>query len=322
LQEAEGTGDVAERVRAWRDLAHRVEILVEKQERAAGVTNRAPQEAEGIEDAEYKAITVPRGAQALAQAGGVDELNLALRAEEGIEDAGTRAEWPRWLAQSLVQAGKQELAAEAADRAVQATEGIEDEGSRARVLSEVAQVLAQVGKQELAADVASHALQEAEGIEDQGSRARVLSALAQALAQAGKQKQAAGVAVCVLRMAEGIEDAESRADALRAAAQALAQAGKVDGLDRALQSIKEIGDKWHSIRTLTDVAQDLTQVGQVTQALYVLRTAFRYARLAGREAVFGALHGGAPALAAIDQGQTLWRIYEAVLEIDGWWDVA
>ena len=28
---------------------------------------------------------------------------------------------------------------------------------------------------------------------------------------------------------------------------------------------------------------------------------------------------GLPTLAALDQGETLWQVYEAVLEVEGWW---
>jgi hypothetical protein len=62
-------------------------------------------------------------------------------------------------------------------------------------------------------------------------------------------------------------------------------------------------------------------VGEHNPASHVLRAAFRSARLAGRGTVCEVLKDGAATLAALDRGQTLWRIYEAVIEIDSWWGV-
>jgi hypothetical protein len=39
----------------------------------------------------------------------------------------------------------------------------------------------------------------------------------------------------------------------------------------------------------------------------------------GRGGVFDVLSEGAPLLAAIDQGQTLWEVYQAIREVEAWW---
>jgi len=36
--------------------------------------------------------------------------------------------------------------------------------------------------------------------------------------------------------------------------------------------------------------------------------------------LFNILGNDAPLIASIDQGQTLWKIYEAIMEIESWWD--
>ena len=55
------------------------------------------------------------------------------------------------------------------------------------------------------------------------------------------------------------------------------------------------------------------------EALQMLEDALEAARITGRESVFAALGQGSVAMAAIDEGQTLWRIYDAVVKIEGWW---
>lgn len=67
------------------------------------------------------------------------------------------------------------------------------------------------------------------------------------------------------------------------------------------------------------VAFMLTTTGQPDQAQSFLRNSFNMARLVGREFVFDMLGTGAQDLAALDQGETLWQVYQAVMEVEGWW---
>jgi hypothetical protein len=52
-----------------------------------------------------------------------------------------------------------------------------------------------------------------------------------------------------------------------------------------------------------------------------MRLALTTARLDGRENVLGVLEldGQVDLLAALDQSETLWEVYEAIQEVDGWW---
>ena len=70
---------------------------------------------------------------------------------------------------------------------------------------------------------------------------------------------------------------------------------------------------------LSGVANVFAQDGQQERALATLRQALATARLAGRQSVFEVLESGAAMLARIDRGKSLWRIWEAVLEVDSWW---
>jgi len=137
----------------------------------------------------------------------------------------------------------------------------------------------------------------------------------QALARAGEWDRA-------LAAAEAIGDARAgdRVKALSGVARALAGAGEqeksTEVARRALAAAEVIGDAWAKAEALCAMAQPMAQAGQG-----LLGDAFTTARLAGRESVFNTLEHGATALAALDRGQTLWRIYEAVMEVESWWGV-
>jgi hypothetical protein len=62
----------------------------------------------------------------------------------------------------------------------------------------------------------------------------------------------------------------------------------------------------------------MTPAGQTTQPSVVLVEAFAAVRLAERQFVFQVLRQGGTKLAAIGYGQTLWRIYQAVPEVESW----
>lgn len=70
---------------------------------------------------------------------------------------------------------------------------------------------------------------------------------------------------------------------------------------------------------LSIVAKALTKAGQSEKGLYLFRAALNSAKSAGREAVLETLATAASTLAAFDQGETLWRIYESIVEIEDWW---
>jgi hypothetical protein len=174
--------------------------------------------------------------------------------------------------------------------------------------------MAQAGDTPRAAEIANQALAAAEAIRDDEWRASALSGVAQALAQAGDR---AGLER-VIRQAKFIKDERYKVSALRGVAQALAQAGDVAGLERIVAAAEAI--RLRDI-ALSGVAQAMAQIGQHETARQHLRTAFTIARLARRASVFTVLGDAAPILAAVDQGQTLWRVYQAVQEVDGWWGI-
>ena len=114
-------------------------------------------------------------------------------------------------------------------------------------------------------------------------RANVLWNICKALHAAGQDSSATEVAEAATRVAENIWD-----DALRAPA-----------LDR--------------------ITQTYAAVGQHERALARWHQELATARASGRGHLFDSLIAGSGALAACDQGVTLWAIYQAMIEVEGWW---
>jgi hypothetical protein len=50
-----------------------------------------------------------------------------------------------------------------------------------------------------------------------------------------------------------------------------------------------------------------------------LRARLGWARETGRSKVLSVLGDGASELVTVDNGETLWGVYQATLEVDGWW---
>ena len=191
-------------------------------------------------------------------------------------------------------------------------------GTRAtQVPPEVLGILAQEGE-------VARALGYAGLIQDKAKQSEAYLRIGQALLIQGKnkneeEKQAINQA---LAAAEAIQNEWHKASALSAVAQAMAQAGDKEGLHRALAAAEAIEDEEDKASALSGVAQAMAQAGQHTKALQVLRNAFWTSRLAGRKTFFRVLENGAEPLAAVDRGKTLWKMYEAMQEVDGWWSAS
>jgi tetratricopeptide (TPR) repeat protein len=94
--------------------------------------------------------------------------------------------------------------------------------------------------------------------------------------------------------------------------------GWVHGLSEKAGKIESDGDEHEVFATL---AVAWYCVGRSTEAVAALRAAVRDARLTGfRQRLFEVLGDGSSIVASVDAGQTLWETYEALVDIDGWWE--
>ncbi|HBY94464.1 MAG TPA: hypothetical protein DEP84_10970 [Chloroflexi bacterium] len=69
---------------------------------------------------------------------------------------------------------------------------------------------------------------------------------------------------------------------------------------------------------MTSVARALAVVGQGEEARRILPRTFLMAVVAARENVLQVLRAGAALIAAIDRGETLWRVGQGVIAVEGW----
>jgi hypothetical protein len=165
----------------------------------------------------------------------------------------------------------------------------------------------------------SQALAVAEEIRERWHKAEALGRVAEVLALLGEQdglKRA-------LAAAEPIWDAQHRVYALCVVARALAKAGSqeraVSVTDKALAATEYIQDENVRIDALSRVARTLALIEPPSQALLVWSKGLVEAKAAGLHSVFSILKEGAALIAAIDNGQKLWSIYETVIEVEEWW---
>jgi hypothetical protein len=213
------------------------------------------------------------------------------------------------LAQFLLQAEKQESAYEMMQKAVALLKEIGDDGNHIRVLGTVILVLIQLGEKEDADSLVDRELTTARAIKDTSSRARALNEVAATLAQLGNVKQA-------MIVAREIEDYQNSNGAIGNIAMVCVRAGEHALAFNTAHSIEYPPLK---VIVLSDMAQALQSMGQQEQALAALHEALTIARITGRGIVIDLVQRGITTLSDIDQGKTLWRIYEVLQEIDGWW---
>jgi len=230
--------------------------------------------------------------------------NRALMFVEMVMDKGDKALALKKVAQLLVLTGEKDRALVIVNQASTLAKMVKDEDDKAFLLKEVSLVLAQAGQFD-------KALRVAKSIEKKSDRATALSEVSQILIREGQYDQA-------LSVAKVIANEETEAAILSSAAQALAQMGQID---RALVVTDMIKPKRDKGITLSLIAQVLNLAGQNEQAMNVTQATLAAARPTGRETVFEVMGYLTGILGSINEGQTLWRVYEAIQEIDGWWGI-
>jgi hypothetical protein len=143
-----------------------------------------------------------------------------------------------------------------------------------------------------------------------------LCRVAHAFALVGDMDGTRKIANQAFTVAEAIGDKRFRAEALHQVTQVLAL---VEASDHTVATAVVATDAMSNAPVLGEAVKPLVQAEQQEEAWHALCAAFTEARPAGRSEVFEVLQDRASALAALDQGQTLWQVYEAVMEVDSWW---
>lgn len=268
-------------------------------------------------------------AEALA---GVGETKLArstaemllLRATFSVDDRQPRETQARGLtAASLAfaAAGELQQAEELAWRAFKVARIVEAEGTRQSLLCAVTAALSRAGDKEQAlqaarqcAEATKEALRDFQQLGMALLWAEARANAVEAYVAAGDQQAAAEWAERLLEDAEGYSDGAF----ISAAARANAATGDLGALARVREAATGLNEVSRAA-ALIRLTHDFTKVGETGQALDCMCGALASIQTTTAGFMWETLGAGAAALAAIDGGETLWRVYEAVMEVDDWW---
>jgi hypothetical protein len=152
--------------------------------------------------------------------------------------------------------------------------------------------------------------------QDEGAEAAARGAQVQAPSTVREQESAAEDIDPGLAAIQAHSFAMEKSIKLVQWARARGEIGDRDGVIGATAVAKAMTDpKWKAI-SLSQLAKPLVWVNQLCQANQSLQLAFVTVAPCGRASLFSVLRHGSLPLTSIDQGQTLWRVWEASQEVD------
>ncbi|MCB8978692.1 MAG: ATP-binding protein [Ardenticatenaceae bacterium] len=231
------------------------------------------------------------------------------------------------------------------DQALQVIGNIVDSKDKVELLIQVSKGLTEAGKQTRATEVLEHALSSANDIGDSNDKVEVFIHVAKAFVRAGSFPQ--GLAVI-----NNIPDGENKVEVLIQAAKGLFEIGMetraTKVLDQALSLTHNIPDK-----KLGQIARILTKAGFFNHALFVITSISDEEVIKSEElsqftfdicqldeqiliesqlcdvievachedlnTFWSVLASAAPYLTNIDNGYTLYKVYEVLEEVQSWW---
>lgn len=195
------------------------------------------------------------------------------------------------------------------ERALEIAHRINKPEQKAKALSRASSELARAGDFDGASQAGG-------AIEDESWKGAALTEVASRVAEAGDIRYA-------LAQARDIRHAGWRSVALAHVARSLAdradRAQATECVDEALTVARGIGDEAARAATLCSVIAVLPVAIEANDVFTALYEAFTTARRAGRDFVFHSLYSGTRLLASVDGGETLWRTYRAVMDVEAWW---
>ena len=272
---------------------------------------------------------------------------LALEHAPAIDVAWHRLEAVGQAAEALIRAGDTET------WQAPLSEGIRDADSESTVAAAVSNVALTLARQTHPAP-ARQWLERVPSVPDEN----VQAAVALTWATLGEMNDAVRTAERLLERADRIDSAyDRRTEALTTAAGVFVQAGRFGDALRCLaacdtdrdvvnEALREVVDRWCERHASGDAERDvrfwreacqpgadrppavfqasvatiLAARGQPDIGALLMADAVAQVRLAGRPSVFEVLTRGAPALAAVDGGDTLHHIVRDLLDVEGWWE--
>ncbi len=163
-------------------------------------------------------------------------------------------------------------------------------------------------------------------IRSRRERVNALGGVVEALAGAGEADAARVMAEQALTVAIAIKDERDRMAAVDFLTRSVVREGhpalSATVIDRLERMPQDLGDEHARVAALRTKAWALERLGCHEDSMAALHEAFVTGRLVGRAETLGVLGDGARTLAREDGGLTLWSIYQALQEVDGWWSTS
>lgn len=300
------------------DLSHREKVLIhitkemaqyggkiEDKAKATNIINEAKAITEEIKDGYYKAEALSEVAKAIAQQ---KESDKALELAKNIQNEYGRVIAIVKIAEVMAQSeDKREEAIKRVEEAQTEAEKIKIGYRKAEALSKIAIVKAQLSYKEEANKLVENAHAEVKKIEYRGGRAKALSMIAKTMAKLENFDGA-------LKAAKEAEDYDTLSEI--AVSMAIAQPEK---FDQAQAEILSIDDKKSRTDALDRVGKRIVDIRMPENIILKMRKDFSEVQNSGLEEVFNKLEEWTPLMAVLDNEQTLWKIYKAIVEVDEWW---
>jgi hypothetical protein len=302
----------------WKDVLHPMQALIQ-----VHLLEQALELSEKSYDAELHAEVV----QSLMAIG---ESRLARKRAERVSSWITREgesiKYPDLEVETLASASLALNAVgemfRAKELALRAFELVCTLDARPYRLKGVTQALAKAGEMKTAREVAKRCLQlsiktqkDYEGLGIKLVAAEQTADAVEALVYAGDLDSAMEATSDLLSKAEHTRNVSY----IRAAGRAYAALGQVDGIIRAWEVARGLKGRV-PLREATMIAltQSFSQVGDMKHALSCMLAAQESDQAMTAKFIWESIGIGAEAIAAIDKGETLWRIYKAIMEADEW----
>jgi tetratricopeptide (TPR) repeat protein len=241
----------------------------------------------------------------------IELFDQALEAAESIAVMENRGFTLSALARSLAQVGDSKRAAALINETAEMVRVVRGSGPKDRILRNIACALAELGQ-------VDRALMEVETIGDVRQKGLALINIALTLVRAGEKDRVVAVARRALTEVAAMKRIDEEVQLVRKIVQVLIQAERID---QAIDLVRGIENDQLKETAYNDLMQALVQLGQEERVASILHDALTLARSISRSSVFKVLESAGIALNCIDQGDTLWRIFQDIRETDAWWNI-
>jgi tetratricopeptide (TPR) repeat protein len=337
----------------------RAQVLVDIARTLSGISDKAGsrrllEQIEVLKDLRCRVVALTGMAQILGGFG--DKKEATSLTERALVDAeeiffdGSKADALVDIVWTFDQIGERQRAFQVASIAWALMEHTIDEDSKARMLSNLARTLAEIGNE----DNISPGLEIARSIKSEQHKVLALGGIAQALAILRRKDEAAVVANQAFAVTESIDRCAEKGleleFALGEASRALSKVGNFEKalvateqmtfhfekdlaladivgalieareMNRAQSLTDEIGDEYLRAMVLSRLADAMRKLGDKENMQSILMQAFAFARQKGRFGLFRVLGVTANAIGTFEHGKILWSSYEAVNDVDSWWE--